>query len=182
MGRSHGHHRADLVTVSGQVSRPPLGSSYCPLTVALDRGGGVAERPGQDRDRRQLGQLGLIYAAKVASARPFEFAALGGSRYQSPAGLIYGRGSTPSSARSNRPSSELLARTEDASAQVRPRFAALAGAMARGQTQSHRTLPHKTMTCTQLLGGWFVLWWGQVGGGVPGSGLMGGDGGSKRGR
>ncbi len=31
-GRSHGHHRADLVTVSGQVSRPPLGSSYWPLT------------------------------------------------------------------------------------------------------------------------------------------------------
>ncbi|XGU20821.1 plasmid pRiA4b ORF-3 family protein [Rhodococcus sp. 3Y1] len=32
LGRSHGHHRAVLVTVSGQVSRPPLGSSYCPLT------------------------------------------------------------------------------------------------------------------------------------------------------
>lgn len=32
MGRSHGHHRAVLVTVSGQVSCPPLGSSDCPLT------------------------------------------------------------------------------------------------------------------------------------------------------
>ena len=32
MGRSHGHHRAVLVTVSGQVSCPPLGSSCCPLT------------------------------------------------------------------------------------------------------------------------------------------------------
>jgi hypothetical protein len=32
LGRSHGHHRADLVTVSGQVSCPPLGSSYWPLT------------------------------------------------------------------------------------------------------------------------------------------------------
>ena len=33
LGRSHGHHRADLVAVSGQVSRPPLGSSYWPLTL-----------------------------------------------------------------------------------------------------------------------------------------------------
>ncbi len=33
LGRSHGHHRADLVTVSGQVSCPPLGSSHWPLTL-----------------------------------------------------------------------------------------------------------------------------------------------------
>ena len=32
LGRSHGHHRAVPVTVSGQVSCPPLGSSCCPLT------------------------------------------------------------------------------------------------------------------------------------------------------
>ena len=32
MGRSHGHHRAVLVAVSGQVSCPPLGSSHWPLT------------------------------------------------------------------------------------------------------------------------------------------------------
>lgn len=33
LGRSHGHHWAILVTVTGQVSRPPLGSSYWPLTI-----------------------------------------------------------------------------------------------------------------------------------------------------
>ena len=33
LGRSHGHHRAVLVTVSGQVLRPSPGSSYWPLTV-----------------------------------------------------------------------------------------------------------------------------------------------------
>jgi hypothetical protein len=32
MGRSHGHHRALLVTVTGLVSRPPLGRSQWPLT------------------------------------------------------------------------------------------------------------------------------------------------------
>ena len=32
LGRSHGHHRAVLVTVTGQVSRPPLGRTQWPLT------------------------------------------------------------------------------------------------------------------------------------------------------
>ena len=31
-GRSHGHHRAEPVTVTGQVSRPPQGRSQWPLT------------------------------------------------------------------------------------------------------------------------------------------------------
>ena len=42
MGRSHGHHRALLVTVTGQVSRPPLGRNQWPLTEA--RGTGPTER------------------------------------------------------------------------------------------------------------------------------------------
>ena len=33
LGRSRGHHRADLVTVNGQVSRPPLGRNQWPLTA-----------------------------------------------------------------------------------------------------------------------------------------------------
>jgi len=33
LGRSHGHHRAVLVTVTGQVSRPPLGRTQWPLTA-----------------------------------------------------------------------------------------------------------------------------------------------------
>ena len=32
LGRSHGHPRADLVTVTGQVSRPPPGRTQWPLT------------------------------------------------------------------------------------------------------------------------------------------------------
>src|SRR5699024_6587873 len=43
LGRSHGHHRAHLVTVSGQVSCPPLGSSYWPLTS--DRGHARVSEP-----------------------------------------------------------------------------------------------------------------------------------------
>jgi 2-phosphosulfolactate phosphatase len=34
LGRSHGHHRALLVTLTGQVSRPPLGRTQWPLTLA----------------------------------------------------------------------------------------------------------------------------------------------------
>lgn len=37
VGRSHGHLRADLVTVTGQVSRPPLGRTQWPLTWAANR-------------------------------------------------------------------------------------------------------------------------------------------------
>lgn len=33
LGRSHGHPRADLVTVTGQVSRPPPGRTQWPLTL-----------------------------------------------------------------------------------------------------------------------------------------------------
>ena len=37
-GRSHDHHRADLVTVTEQISRPPLGRTQWHLTVVLPVG------------------------------------------------------------------------------------------------------------------------------------------------
>ena len=63
LGRSHGHHRAVLVTVSGQVSRPPLGSSYCPLTrrqrqlrtdLQPPGGNGEGERAFRERERKAI--------------------------------------------------------------------------------------------------------------------------------
>ena len=50
LGRSHGHHRAHLVTVNGQVSRPPPGRTHCPLTEAT--------KSRQDRLRSGVGVSG----------------------------------------------------------------------------------------------------------------------------
>src|SRR5690625_1413824 len=49
-GRSHGHHRAILMTASGQVSCPPPGSSYCPLTGLRGR----LDDPGQHKLEESL--------------------------------------------------------------------------------------------------------------------------------
>ena len=35
LGHAGGRHWADLVATSGQISWPPVGSSYCPLAVVL---------------------------------------------------------------------------------------------------------------------------------------------------
>jgi hypothetical protein len=59
MGRSHGHHRADLVIVNGQVSCPPLGSSYCPLT----RCGGTTSG-NQREDALTMGETRLVRQRK----------------------------------------------------------------------------------------------------------------------
>jgi len=69
LGRSHGHHRAVLVTVTGQVSRPPLGRTQWPLTVDTS----LLKRLGRWEVRQVIEPLAVSGLLARASVSDLEF-------------------------------------------------------------------------------------------------------------